>query len=158
MTAVREANQVGSLQPTTLVSYEAEIEGLVDCRHDLALKAEGMDAAALADSTWRDQMRLKGEATTQTFARRLIASGHPGLLVRSFAPGAAADDLNMVLWKWGDRAPVPPGLDRRRASACRDLAVGLLPVRCKIGFDFGKLPALCSHFVGEANTPPSREL
>jgi RES domain-containing protein len=105
VTAVREANQAGSLQPTTLVSYEAEIEGLFDCRDDLALQAEGMDAAALADSTWRDQMRLKGEATTQTFARRLIASGHPGLLVRSFAPGAAADDLNMVLWKWGNRAP-----------------------------------------------------
>ena len=26
MTALREANQVGSLQPTTLVSYDADIE------------------------------------------------------------------------------------------------------------------------------------
>jgi RES domain-containing protein len=105
MTAIRESNQVGSLQPTTLVSYEAEIEQLFDCRDDLALQAEGMDAVGLADSTWRDQMRLKGEAATQAFARRLMTSGHQGLLVRSFAPGATADDLNIVLWKWGSRAP-----------------------------------------------------
>ena len=62
-------------------------------------------AAALADATWRDQMRAKGEAATQAFARRLIAEGHYGLLVRSFAPGAGEDDLNLVLWKWGDAVP-----------------------------------------------------
>ncbi|AMS45384.1 RES domain-containing protein [Aminobacter aminovorans] len=105
MTALREANQVGNLQPTTLVSYDAEIDGVFDCRDDRALEAEGMDAAALADSTWRDQMKPTGEARTQAFARRLIVGGYQGLLVRSFAPGAAADDLNLVLWKWGDAAP-----------------------------------------------------
>ena len=63
------------------------------------------DAAALADGTWRDEMKASGEARTQAFARRLIAGGYHGLLVRSFAPGAAADDLNLVLWKWGDAAP-----------------------------------------------------
>ncbi len=105
MTALREANQVGNLQPTTLVSYDAEIDGVFDCRDDRALKAEGMDAAALADGTWRDEMKASGEARTQAFARQLIAGGYHGLLVRSFAPGAAADDLNLVLWKWGDAAP-----------------------------------------------------
>lgn len=105
MTALREANQVGNLQPTTLVSYDAEIDGIFDCRDDEALEAKGMDAAALADSTWRDQMKASGEARTQTFARRLIAAGHNGLLVRSFAAGATAEDLNLVLWRWGDSAP-----------------------------------------------------
>lgn len=105
MTAIKEANQVGSLQPTTLVSYEAEIESVFDSRDDSALAAEGMDAAALADATWRDQMKTAGEASTQAFARRLLAAGHNGLLVRSFAPGASVDDLNLVLWKWGERAP-----------------------------------------------------
>lgn len=105
MTALREANQAGSLQPTTLVSYDAEIEGIFDTRNEVALNAESMDLAALADNTWRDQMKALGEATTQAFARRLIATGHHGLLVRSFAPGAARDDLNLVLWRWGDGAP-----------------------------------------------------
>lgn len=105
MTALREANQVGNLQPTTLVSYDAEIDGVFDCREDRALKALGINAAALADGTWRDEMKASGEARTQAFARRLIAGGYHGMLVRSFAPGAAADDLNLVLWKWGDAAP-----------------------------------------------------
>jgi RES domain-containing protein len=105
MTAVREANQAGTLQPTTLVSYHAEIVGLFDTRDETSLQAEGMDTAALAAATWRDEMIVNGEARTQTFARALIAKGCSGLLVRSFAPGASEDDLNLVLWQWGDGPP-----------------------------------------------------
>jgi hypothetical protein len=32
MTALRAADQVGNLQPTTLVSHDPEIEGVVDSR------------------------------------------------------------------------------------------------------------------------------
>lgn len=105
MTALREANQVGALQPTTLVSYDADFERVFDSRDDAALRAEGMDAAALADPSWRDQMKATGEAKTQTFAKGLAAAGYPGLLVRSFAPGATADDLNLVFWTWSEAAP-----------------------------------------------------
>jgi RES domain-containing protein len=105
MTALREANQAGAFQPTMLVSYDAKIASVFDTRDEAALKAEGMDAAALAESTWRDQMKSTGEARTQTFARHLIAKGSHGLLVRSFAPGATEDDLNLVLWRWGDATP-----------------------------------------------------
>jgi RES domain-containing protein len=105
MTALREANQVGSLQPTTLVSYDADIERVFDSRDDAALQAEGMDAAALADATWRNQMKATGEAKTQAFARRLVAAGYDGLLIRSFAPGATNNDLNLVLWNWSNALP-----------------------------------------------------
>ena len=105
MTALREANQAGSLQPTTLVSYDAEIADTFDCRDEEALKAEGMDAAGLVDTTWRDQMKATGEARTQSFARRLTGKGFRALLVRSFAPGASESDLNLILWDWGDSPP-----------------------------------------------------
>lgn len=105
MTALREANQAGNLQPTTLVSYDAMIDNVFDSRDEAELARMEMDAAALADPTWRDQMKLHGEATTQGFARRLIAEGFDGLLVRSFAPPASAQDFNLVLWNWGDAAP-----------------------------------------------------
>lgn len=105
MTALREANQVGSLQPTTLVSYEADVENVFDSRDEVALNAEGMDAAALRDPGWRDQMKTAGEARTQAFARRLAATGYHGLLVRSFAAAATSDDLNLVLWKWSVVSP-----------------------------------------------------
>ncbi|MDR6758716.1 RES domain-containing protein [Mycoplana sp. BE70] len=105
MTALREANQVGNLQPTMLVSYDADVVSVFDGHDEAALKAQDMDAMALADPTWRDQMQASGEARSQVFARRLAASGYQGLIVRSFAPGATYDDLNLVLWKWGDVLP-----------------------------------------------------
>lgn len=105
MTALREANQVGSLQPTTLVSYDAKIASVFDCRDEGALAAQGMTADMLAAATWRDEARTTREAKTQDFARRLMKAGHHGLLVRSFAPGSAAEDLNLVLWTWGAAAP-----------------------------------------------------
>jgi RES domain-containing protein len=105
MTAVREANQAGNLQPTTLVAYEAELENVFDTTDEAALGDEGMDAVALAASTWRDEMRANGESRTQAFARSLLAKGYSALLVRSFAPGASQRDLNLVLWRWGDTAP-----------------------------------------------------
>ena len=104
MTALREANQVGSLQPTTLVSYDAKIASVFDCRDEGALAAQGMTADMLAAATWRDEARTTREAKTQDFARRLMKAGHHGLLVRSFAPGSAAEDLNIVLWTWGAAA------------------------------------------------------
>jgi RES domain-containing protein len=105
MTALREANQVGNLQPTTLVSYDGDIERVFDSRDDGALSTHDMDASALADTTWRDQMRKAGEAKTQAFGRRLMEIGYDALLVRSFAPAATADNLNLVLWRWGAEAP-----------------------------------------------------
>ena len=104
MTALREANQAGSLQPTALVSYNADIDGVLDSRDDAALKAEGMDAVMLAERSWRDQMKMTGEAETQAFAGRLAAAGYIGLVVNSFAPGATGADLNLVLWTWSATA------------------------------------------------------
>ncbi|MCY1563028.1 hypothetical protein D9M68_1005050 [compost metagenome] len=64
-----------------------------------------MDAVALADGRWREQMKATGEAETQAFARRLAAAGYNGLLVSSYAPGATRADLNLVLWTWGATSP-----------------------------------------------------
>lgn len=103
--AIREANQVGSLQPTTLVSYKAEIERVFDTRDDAALATFKMTSAALADPSWRDEMLKHGKSRTQKFAEELVGQGFQGLLVRSFAPGAREEDLNLVLWAWNDALP-----------------------------------------------------
>ncbi len=42
---------------------------------------------------------------SQALADRLIAAGCVGMRVPSFAPGAGADDVNLVLWRWGDHRP-----------------------------------------------------
>jgi RES domain-containing protein len=104
-TAIKEANQAGALQPTMLVSYEAEIEKVFDSRDEAALEALGMTAAGLADPGWRDRMRGQGKAPTQVLAEALVEQGFQALLVRSFARGALDDDLNLVFWRWGEGAP-----------------------------------------------------
>jgi len=105
MTAIREANQVGSLQPTTLVSHDAAIEAVFDATDATALQAQGFDETLLSAGSWRDEMAAKGQASTKPFARALIGKGYQGLLVRSFAPGASQNNVNLVLWAWGETPP-----------------------------------------------------
>lgn len=101
MTALSEANQAGSLQPTTLVSYDADFE---TCDQNL-LEKHRITPQALSNTTWRDEMNLRGEALTQQLARDLKNAGFHGLVVRSFAPGTTDADLNIVLWIWGTSLP-----------------------------------------------------
>jgi len=99
-TALREANQVGSLQPTILVSYTADVGPIFDTRDQDGLKRYGMTEAMLADAAWRSKMLDSLSVPTQHFAGGLIADGFAGLLIRSFAKGASASDFNIVLWHW----------------------------------------------------------
>ena len=105
MTAIREANQIGTLQPTTLVSYEADITPIFDAADADALGSYGMMPADLAADDWRIRMQREGKAPTQILAERLIADGYAGLRAKSFAAGATIEDLNMVLWVWGGALP-----------------------------------------------------
>jgi RES domain-containing protein len=104
VTALREADQVGALQPTTLVAYDADIRPVFDARDAEALARFGMTSEGLGSVTWRDEMIATGQSETQKFARRVIAAGYAALLVPSFARGVSAAELNLVLWRWGDGA------------------------------------------------------
>ncbi|MTH80207.1 RES family NAD+ phosphorylase [Paracoccus aestuariivivens] len=101
VTAIREANQIGTLQPTTLVAYDARIERIFDATDPANLAAAEIDPATLAAADWRSRMLAEGRAPTQVMAARLIGEGYAGMQVRSFAPGAGSDDFNIVLWRWG---------------------------------------------------------
>ena len=100
VTALREANQVGDLQPTTLVAYRADLGPVFDTRDTGALEPWGMTPQRLADPGWRSAMLDGRPVPTQEFAKALIAEGFAGLLVRSFAQGTSAANLNLVLWCW----------------------------------------------------------
>lgn len=106
MTALREANQIGTLQPTTLVAYEADVGPIFDSTDPTELSAQGLTEADLGADDWRVRMIETGKAPTQEFAERLKASGYAGLRVKSFAKGASHDDLNIILWVWGPNLPM----------------------------------------------------
>ena len=99
-TALREANQVGTLQPTTLVAYRADLASLVDGRDAGSLAAWDTTPDGLADPDWRGRMLGGQPVPTQDCARRLAAAGYAGLIVPSYARGAMAGDINVVLWRW----------------------------------------------------------
>jgi RES domain-containing protein len=105
MTALREANQIGTLQPTTLVAYEADLGPVFDATDPEAVAARGLSWAELSSDDWRVRMRSGGRAPTQRLAERLVAEGYVAMRARSFAKGTATGDLNMVLWTWSDTLP-----------------------------------------------------
>ncbi len=106
LTAVREASQVGiPLQPTTLVSYEADIEPVFDATDASALADLGWTPAGLAAPDWRLRMIDDGAAPTQTFAAQLVEQGFAGMIVPSFAQHVRSEARNLVLWRWGPNRP-----------------------------------------------------
>lgn len=99
-TALREANQVGSLQPTVLVSYKADIGPIFDTRTTTELDRHKLSSETSADPGWRAKMLGGQLVPTQDFARALVNAGFAGLLISSFAKGASPVNLNIVLWRW----------------------------------------------------------
>ncbi len=99
-TALREANQVGNLQPTVLVSYRADLGPVFDTRDADARGRYEVTPEMLANAGWRSEMLDGRPVPTQTLANALVRDGFAGLLVRSFAKGTTAENLNLVLWNW----------------------------------------------------------
>lgn len=102
-TALREANQVGDLQPTTLVAYRADLGPVFDSRDSNALTQHAMTPDMLADPGWRSAMLAGRAVPSQDFAGVLTKEGYVGLLVRSFAKGTTNTNLNLVLWRWSGK-------------------------------------------------------
>lgn len=82
------------------MACHADIAPVLDATDAAALGAFGLTPLHLADPAWRDWMNRGAAVPTQDFAETLIAEGYAGLKVRSFAQGATARDLNLVLWRW----------------------------------------------------------
>lgn len=106
MAAIREANQLNDpLQPTTIVSYYADISSVFDATKAESLASYGANLDDSAEENWRDHMHGDAKAPGQIFAEQLIAEGYAGLKAPSFAFGAESEDVNIVLWKWGPNLP-----------------------------------------------------
>lgn len=106
LTAIREAQPLGRpMQPLTLCAYEVDAEPVFDALDEERCRALGVDDADLACPTWEAEM-LAGEIpASHHLADRLIATGHAGMRVRSFAAGVGPEDANLVMWRWSSDRP-----------------------------------------------------
>jgi RES domain-containing protein len=88
----------------TLVSYEVEVDDVVDLtsaasRRKARVRLEDLGCA------WRDGMGKGIKPASWIVTNKLRAEGASGILVPSFANGAGAEDINLVLWRWGAAPP-----------------------------------------------------
>jgi RES domain-containing protein len=91
-------------QPLTICTYDVDVGDIVDLRDDAGRNAQGVTLAELS-CAWMDDVSAKRVPPSWQVASRLMASGAAGILVPSFAVGAAVDASNLVLWKWGPNLP-----------------------------------------------------
>lgn len=106
MTAVKEANQgfAHRIDPCVLCSYEIDCEDVVDLTSEQGRGeySVGLDAMSCA---WATALANGDRPASWSIYERFRAQGIAGVLVPSFAPGAGAKDINLVLWDWGADVP-----------------------------------------------------
>jgi RES domain-containing protein len=104
--AIKEANQgfAFKIEPCVLCSCDVDCAKIADLRTDAGRNRHGATFKEMA-CAWFLEAARGAEPPSWRIANRLMAMGHAGILVPSFAPGAGPDDHNLVLWRWGARRP-----------------------------------------------------
>ena len=106
LTAIREAEPLRRpMQPLTLCAYEVDAEPVFDATDERECRLQGVEEIDIACPFWEAEMLEGALPASQALADRLIATGYAGMQVRSFAAGAGAGDVNLVMWKWGNDRP-----------------------------------------------------
>ena len=127
LTAIREAEPLGRpTQPLALCAYEVDADPVFDAADEGERRSLGVTESDLACPSWEAEMLAGPVPASQALADRLIAAGYAGMWVRSFAAGAGADDLNLVMWRWGENRPARVALidDEGRLAGRRTRAPG----------------------------------
>ena len=93
------------MQPITLCAYEVDAEPVFDTLDPSEREAPGVKTDDILCRHWEREMLAGIIPASQRLAERLIDAGYAGMRVRSFAPGAGMDDLNVVFWRWSDHGP-----------------------------------------------------
>ena len=93
------------IAPMTLVEYDVDCTDIDDLTDAATRAALGIAEADMACNWGEDALILGKTPASWTIATRLIAGGSAGIIVPSYAPEAASDHRNLVLWKWASRRP-----------------------------------------------------
>jgi RES domain-containing protein len=91
-------------QPMTLCAYDVDCEDVLDLTDVNTLTEHGITPEDLA-CPWKDLSTRGIRPSSWQITERLFAANTAGIIVRSFATGAVAADVNVVFWDW---APDPP--------------------------------------------------
>jgi RES domain-containing protein len=106
MTSFGECTQgfTKRLQPLTMCEYDVDCEDVADLCGDAARTAHGVTRDEIG-CAWLSYQLARSHAPSWLVVDRLKTSGHAGILVPSFVPGATDANANLVLWRWGADLP-----------------------------------------------------
>jgi RES domain-containing protein len=106
MTAIKEANQglAHRIDPCVLCSYDVDCEDIADLCTESGRRRYEVAYGDMA-CAWAAALSEGKRPVSWEIYERLRVLGSAGILVPSFASGAAADDRNLVLWDWGPDLP-----------------------------------------------------
>ena len=107
MTAVKEANQgfAYRIDPCVLCSYEVDCADIVDLRTPAGREAARIGIEDMACGWMGFLAEGRRPPSWEVHERLAVRQEAAGILVPSFAPGADADDQNLVLTRWGEEPP-----------------------------------------------------
>ena len=106
LTAIRESQPLGRpMQLLRLCAYDVDAEPVFDGMDAKQRSAYSVTDLEMRCPNWEYEMLEGTVSSSQRLADRLIEDGYVGMRVRSFAPGAGLDDINLVFWHWGDDRP-----------------------------------------------------
>ncbi len=91
-------------QPLTICAYQVDCADIVDlCDHE---KQRALDVSMDQLAGAWEHMASRGiEPPSWRLTKRLVAEKCAGIVVPSFAPGAAPEGRNIVFWKWSSELP-----------------------------------------------------
>jgi RES domain-containing protein len=92
------------LDPLTMCSYEVDVDEVVDLTDPAERDRIGADLAHMG-CAWAYDVAKGRTPASWGLAERIRTRGAAGILTPSFARGAPADFVNLVLWRWGPDLP-----------------------------------------------------
>ena len=102
-TAILEASPLGRpFQPLTLCSYNVTCDRVFDTTDPHQLGTENVNIADADCPDWHFQALEGRVPSSHKLALKLIERNYSGIVIRSFAVGAAPNGFNLVLWKWNE--------------------------------------------------------
>jgi RES domain-containing protein len=106
MTAIKEITQglARRMDPCVLCSYGIDCDNVVDLTSEEGRAEVSVTVEEMADA-WADALADGRRPRSWSVYDKLALRGTAGILVPCFAPGAEADDRNLVLWNWGPDLP-----------------------------------------------------
>jgi RES domain-containing protein len=106
VTAVGECTQgfTRRLQPLTICEYDIDCADVADLHDDAARTKHGVSLDHL-ECAWLSYQLAGKQAPSWLAADQMKGSGHSGIIVPSFVPGATEANRNLVLWRWGPDLP-----------------------------------------------------